>query len=290
MAQKKVWRVKDDTGMGMRIHVPSAVKTAKIADKIKKRVFMLSYHHRTLYHIMTKETILSYLKDHPWGKHLTVLPEVGSTNTYLKELARNGAPNGTVVIAERQTEGRGRLGRRFESPQGGLYLSVLLRQSPDFRLTPMAAEAVRRAVLQTSGLQAKIKWINDLVVGGKKLCGILTELSGDAAIVGIGINCSGTPHEIATSLEAEGHPCDSSALAAAVMEQLSHMSPDWLEDYKTHCLTIGQDVQLIQNDTVRYAHVDDMDEDGALLVTLLDGTKERIFSGEVSVRGLYGYI
>ena len=239
---------------------------------------------------MTKETILSYLKDHPWAEALTVLPEVGSTNTYLKELARKGAPHGTVVIARCQTAGRGRLGRKFESPQGGLYLSVLLRQSPDFRLTPMAAEAVRRAVLQTSGLQAKIKWINDLVVGGKKLCGILTELSNDAAIVGIGINCSGTPHEIATSLEAEGRPCDISALAAAVIEQLSQMSPDWLEDYKAHCLTIGQDVQLIQNDSVRYAHVEDMDEDGALLVTLSDGAKERIFSGEVSVRGLYGYL
>ena len=239
---------------------------------------------------MTKETILSHIKDHPWAEYLTVLPEVGSTNTYLKELAKDGAPHGTAVIALRQTGGRDRLGRRFESPQGGLYLSVLLRQSPDFRLTPTVAEAVRRAVLEVSGLQAQIKWINDLVYGGKKLCGILTELCGDAAIVGIGINCEGTPHEVATSLAEEGHPCDKRILAAEVLRQLSQMSPAWLSDYKANCLTIGQDVQLIQNDTVRYAHVDDMDEDGALLVTLLDGTKERIFSGEVSVRGFYGYL
>lgn len=239
---------------------------------------------------MTKETILSYLKEHPWREHLTVLPEVGSTNTYLKELVREGAPHGTVVIADRQSEGRGRMGRRFESPQGGLYLSVLLRQSPDFRLTPMAAEAVRRAIKAISGLSPQIKWINDLVYGGKKLCGILTELCGDAAIVGIGINCEGTPHEIATSLAAEGHPCDRNELAAEVIRRLSQMSPQWLTDYRSHCLTIGQDVQLIQNDAIRYAHADDMDEDGALLVTLADGTKERIFSGEVSVRGLYGYL
>lgn len=240
---------------------------------------------------MTKETILSYLKDHPWAEHLTVLSSVSSTNTYLKELARRGAPHGTVVIADHQTEGRGRLGRSFASPEGqGLYLSVLLRQAPDLRLTPMAAEAVRRAVLEASGLQSEIKWINDLVVGGKKLCGILTELCGDAVIVGVGINCKGVPHEIATSLEDAGHPCGRSRLAAAVIGQLSEMSPAWLEEYRTHCLTIGQDVQLIQNGTVRLARADDVDDTGALLVTLQDGTTERIFSGEVSVRGLYGYI
>ena len=240
---------------------------------------------------MTKETILSYLNNHPWGKTLTFFPTVDSTNAYLKDLARNGASHGTVVIADHQTAGRGRLGRSFASPKGqGLYLSVLLRQAPDLRLTPMAAEAVRRAVLEVSGFETQIKWINDLVANGKKLCGILTELCGDAVIVGIGINCQGTPHKVATSLEEEGHPCDRSRLAAAVIKQLSQMSPAWLQDYKLHCLTIGQDVQLIQNDTVRYAHVDDMDEQGALLVTLADGTKERIFSGEVSVRGLYGYL
>ena len=239
---------------------------------------------------MTKETILSYLKNHPWAETLMVLPEVDSTNTYLKELARQGASHGTVVIANRQSAGRGRLGRSFCSPDGGLYLSVLLRQEPDFRLTPMAAEAVRRAIVAASGLETEIKWINDLVTDGKKLCGILTELCGDAVIIGIGINCQGIPHEVATSLEASGHPCDRSRLAAAVMEQLSQMCADWMQDYKAHCLTIGQDVQLIQNDAVRYAHVDDIDDMGALLVTLADGTKERIFSGEASVRGLYGYI
>ena len=240
---------------------------------------------------MTKETILSYLKDHPWGQTLTVLPTVGSTNTYLKELARSGAPHGTVVIADHQTHGRGRRGRSFLSPKGsGLYLSVLLRQEPDLRLTPMAAEAVRRGILEAGGPQVQIKWINDLVLDGKKLCGILTELCGDGVIIGIGINCTGIPHEVATSLEASGYPCDRSRLAAAVVSQLSRMSPAWMADYKAHCLTVGQDVQLVQNGIVRMAHADDLDEMGALLVTLPDGTKERIFSGEASVRGLYGYI
>ena len=222
---------------------------------------------------------------------MTVLERVGSTNTFLKELAKQGAPHGSVVIADCQTAGRGRLGRRFESPKGkGLYLSVLLRQEPDLRLTPLAAEAVRRAIAQTCGIQAQIKWINDLVCGGKKLCGILTEIAAGAVIIGIGINCEGIPHECATSLAELGCAADRSRLAAAVIGQLSQMSHDWMGDYKCHCLTIGQDVQLIQNDIVRYAHVDDMDDEGALLVTPVDGSQERIFSGEVSVRGMYGYV
>lgn len=241
--------------------------------------------------IMTKQTIQFYLGAHPWAEHITVLDSVCSTNTYLKELAGQGAPHGSVVIADHQSAGRGRLGRSFSSPKGkGLYLSVLLRQKPELRLTPMVAEAVRRAILQVSGLQTRIKWINDIVCGDKKLCGILTELSGDSVIVGIGINCEGVPHEIATSLAQQGYAVDRSKLAAAVIDMVSQMSADWMDSYKAHCLTIGQGVQLIQNDTVRYAHADDMDEDGALLVTLADGSKERIFSGEVSVRGMYGYV
>jgi len=240
---------------------------------------------------MTKQTIQFYLKDHPWAERITVLDCVDSTNTYLKELAKQGAPHGSIVIADHQTAGRGRLGRKFESPQGkGLYLSLLLRQEPDLRLTPLAAEAVRRAILQQTGLQPQIKWINDLVYDGKKLCGILTEISNGCVIIGIGINCEGVPHEVATSLAQLGYSTDRSALAAAVIQSLSEMSYDWMDSYKQHCLTIGQDVQLFQNDTIRYAHVDDMDDKGALLVTLADGSNECILSGEVSVRGMYGYI
>ena len=183
------------------------------------------------------------------------------------------------------------MGRSFASPKGqGLYLSLVLRQKPELRLTPLAAEAVRRAIVSVTGLQPQIKWINDLVIGGKKLCGILTEAVQDHVIIGVGINCEGIPHEIATSLAQHGCTTDRSRLAASVVTHLSQMELGWMAAYKTHCLTIGQDVQLLQNDTVRYAHVDDLDEEGALLVTLQDGSKDRIFSGEVSVRGMYGYV
>lgn len=236
---------------------------------------------------MTKETVLQHLNGHPWAEQLVFLPEVDSTNTYAKNL-----PHGSCVIADRQSAGRGRLGRSFVSPAGGLYLSVVLQTEPNFLLTPMAAEAVRRALCAETGLCPQIKWVNDLVCDSKKLCGILTEVCGSNVIIGIGLNCCGIPHETATSLEMLGHRADRSRLAAAIIEELFRLwnKSDWLEDYKTNCLTIGRDVQLIQNDTVRYAHVDDMDHTGALLVTLSDGTKERIFSGEVSVRGLYGYV
>ena len=250
------------------------------------------------------------LPAHPWANQIICLDTVDSTNTHAKQLAGQGAPHGTVVLANRQTGGRGRLGRQFSSPAGlGIYCSVVLRYSvPPERLlllTPVMAEAARRAVVQATGLQPSIKWINDLVLEGRKLCGILTELGAGFVVVGIGINCSQQtadfPPELrgtAISLsQALAKPVDRDAVAAELIRQVQ-MAADgfladpacWMLDYRHHCLTIGKDVQLIRGDTIRYAHVDDMDETGALLVTLPDGTKETVFSGEVSVRGLYGYL
>lgn len=261
---------------------------------------------------MTHDSIFAALGNHPWSRELIVLDAVDSTNNYLKNLARQGAAHGTTVIAGAQTSGRGRRGRSFSSPAGkGLYLSTLWRVNADpsqlMHLTCMAAEAARRAIEEACGIQCQIKWINDLVVQKKKLCGILTELVStpqDLAIVcGIGINCTQQvedfPPEVApmaASLAQLGAPPSRIALAAALMEQLALaydalLTPQsWMASYRRHCLTLGQDVQLVQNDLVRFAHVDAMDDQGALLVTLADGTKETIFSGEASVRGMYGYL
>lgn len=243
---------------------------------------------------------------------LLVFDTVDSTNTVLKELARQGAPHGTVVVADHQTGGRGRLGRSFSSPRGlGLYLSALWRVDapPDrlMHLTCMAAEAARRAVLEVSGVDAQLKWINDLVVSRKKLAGILTELvstpAGLAVICGVGINCGQTdtdyPPEVATlavSLKQLKADSDRSVLAAALIRQLAlaydHLltPAEWMAEYCRHCLTLGQDVQLLRNGSSQPAHVDGMTQEGALLVTHPDGTHETVFSGEVSVRGLYGYL
>lgn len=259
---------------------------------------------------MTYDKICAALGARP--ETLLVFDTVVSTNTVLKELARQGAPHGAVVVADHQTGGRGRLGRSFSSPRGlGLYLSALWRVDapPDrlMHLTCMAAEATRRAVLEASGVNARLKWINDLVIGGKKLAGILTELvstsEGLAVICGIGINCGQTdadfPPEVAklaVSLKQLGADPDRSALAASLIRQLElayHdlLTPEaWMAQYRRHCLTLGQDVQLLRNGSFQPAHVDGMTQEGALLVTHPDGTHETVFSGEVSVRGLYGYL
>ena len=261
---------------------------------------------------MTDETILRALGDHPWADRITVLDTVDSTNTFARALAAQGAPHGTVVIADHQTGGRSRRGRSFASPKGqGVYLSVIWRfdAPPDrlMHLTCVAAEAVRRAVCEACGLEPNIKWINDLVCGQKKLCGILTELcttpDGFAVICGAGVNCLQQPADfppevaaMATSVAQLGGNADRSNLAAAMVRQLQLAAEDmlqprdWMDAYRQHCITLGQDVQLIRDGQIRTAHADGMDDQGALLVTLADGTKETVFSGEVSVRGMYGYL
>ena len=162
---------------------------------------------------------------------LIVLPEVDSTNTYLKQLASNGAPDETAVLSIRQTAGRGRRGRSFLSEPGGLYLSYLIRPHESaqelLHLTALAGLCVCNAVRQVTGMQPSIKWPNDPVLNGKKLCGILTELSvsletqePEYVVIGIGINCNQTqfPQELdmATSLRIEaGRPADVNAIGAA---------------------------------------------------------------------------
>ncbi len=274
------------------------------------------YRLRDVPQALSRPGVLSALGEHPWADRVTVLETVDSTNNYLKALAP-AAPNGTVVIADQQTGGRGRMGRSFSSPKGrGVYLSVLLRlrQPPAqlLHLTALAAEATCQAVYETTGLRPGIKWTNDLVIGKKKLCGILTELTLEAesgwvetAIIGIGVNCGQQIQDfppdvgaMATSLAMElGRPVDRHVLAARMIEQLERMSREcmtekeaWLERYTRDCVTIGKDVQILRADSVLPAHADGIDENAALLVTYADGTKDRILSGEVSVRGMYGYV
>ncbi|MCQ2418653.1 MAG: biotin--[acetyl-CoA-carboxylase] ligase [Clostridia bacterium] len=243
---------------------------------------------------------------------LIYFEQTSSTNDDLKQLAGQGAPAGTAVIAKQQQGGRGRLGRSFSSPAGGLYLSVLLRPKVPARellhLTALAAVACCDAVEEVCGLRPGIKWTNDLVVGKKKLGGILTELSVDAktgktayAIIGVGINCKTVPPEVAelaTSLEKETEkPVSPEALAAAVIKSLGRMQGTmfaeksaWLARYAADCITVGQEVSVVCGDSVRHATADAIGENGELLVTYDNGEKGIVSSGEVSVRGMYGYI
>ena len=261
---------------------------------------------------MMKEQILSALGSHPWAETLQWHNSTDSTNDRAKALAEAGAPHGTVVIAGHQTKGRGRMGRSFRSPEGmGIYLSVILR--PDCKprelmhLTCAVAVAMCEAVETVSGLRPGIKWINDLVAQNRKLGGILTELSftGDKvryAVVGIGINCHQAPEDfpeeiadIAISLDtATGKRADMAALAAEMTRQLYRMQeslwdPDRMARYRKDCVTLGKEIEIIQQQRRQRAVALDITEDGSLIARLPDGTTEEVATGEVSVRGLYSY-
>lgn len=258
-----------------------------------------------------KEQILSYLPvDFPWRGSLHLFDSIDSTNTRAKQLATAGAPHGTVLIADTQTGGRGRMGRSFLSPKGaGIYLSVILRPGCAgqelMHLTCATGVAVCDAVEAVCGVRLRIKWINDLILGAKKLGGILTELSlnsrtgmVDYAVIGIGLNVSATPdgvEQISTSLWENGHCADRNALIAAILIRLEQMATKLtdrsvMEQYRKDCLTLNQDVCVMGSDGVRYGTALEIDAQGGLLVRYSDGNLETVNSGEVSIRGMYGYV
>ena len=264
-----------------------------------------------------EQAILSALSpEYPWRDRVHYLPEVDSTNDRLKILAAQGAPHGTAVITDHQTGGHGRRGRSFLSPPGvGIYLSMLLRpECPPadlMHLTCAVGVAMCDAIEKAAGFRPGIKWTNDLVSDRRKLGGILTELrldkngNVDYAIIGIGINCcqreTDFPEEIRTvagSLSmVTGAPVDRARLAAAELAALHEMSIGLLSQkaeimarYREDCITLGQEVSLVRGEEVRHGLAQDIDEDGALVVCFPDGRTEAVNSGEVSVRGMYGYV
>ena len=252
------------------------------------------------------------------GRKLVCFESVDSTNAYLKRVASQGVVDGTVAVADEQTGGRGRRGRSFQSPAGkGIYLSVLLRPPVEpnhlLPITGFVAVAMCNAVERVTGVRPQIKWANDLVLNRRKLCGILTELSMEGesgalqyVTIGIGLNVSHTREDfagelenIATSLELEtGEKISRAALAAAMIEELDalyqallrHKMQPYLETYRRDCLTIGKQVQLLWEDVHEKVLATGVDADLGLEVLRQNGAKDVIRTGEVSVRGLYGYV
>lgn len=256
-------------------------------------------------------------QDFPWKNQILHFDSVDSTNTLAKNMAAQGAPSGTIILADGQTCGKGRLGRSFLSPGGtGIYMSVLLRPQckPDalMHLTCATAVAVCDAVEAACGLRPGIKWTNDLVCNKRKLGGILTELSvssqtglADYAVVGIGINCLQQPEDFAPEIrEIAGslqmlcpHPVSRAALSAEIIRAMYRMSETlltqataWLEQYRRDCITVGNTVSVVRGENIRHAVATGIDDKGALLVRYPDGTTEAVNSGEVSIRGMYGYV
>lgn len=251
------------------------------------------------------------------GRDLRCFDEIDSTNTYVKQIALEGAADGTVAVANCQTAGRGRMDRSFQSPRDkGIYLSVLLRpQLSTERLLPvtaMAGVAVCGAVEAVCGVRPGLKWPNDPVLENKKLCGILTELSLEAEtgrlqylVLGIGINVLQRPEdfspdvrEMATSLaQVLGKPVSRPALAAALIWELDKLyaallrgeTGPYLEACRRDCVNLGKTVQLLGPGGRETVTAVDIDQDFGLVVRTAEGAEKTVRSGEVSVRGLYGY-
>ena len=245
-----------------------------------------------------------------------VFSSIDSTNTYLKREAMAGAPSGLIAVANEQTAGRGRVGRSFLSaPDCGIYLSMLLRPTCDpagcATLTCHAAVAVCRALERVCDVRPGIKWTNDILLDGRKICGILTELSlegetgtVDSVVIGIGINVNNAitdfPEELrgvaGSVFSATGTRVERASLAAALIGELRTMAALWesdprvyLEEYRARCLTVGKDVRILRGEESRTAHAEAVTDDFSLLVRYPDGSEEALTGGEVSVRGLLGY-
>ena len=257
--------------------------------------------------IITESGITSGLNTEFIGRKLYIYDETDTTNERAK--ANNTVPEGSVFIAEVQTHGKGSRGRGWVSPRGtGIWHTILLK--PDIsplevsQITLVAGLAVCKAI----GLDAKIKWPNDIVIGDRKVCGILTEMSAEMDMVnyvvcgiGINVNTESFDKEIehrATSMYIEsGIKYHRDEIISRLLNEFEHYYKKFLggglgailDEYKKHCVTIGRDVSVIfKKETVTGKAVD-VDENGALVVDTASGII-RVTSGEVSVRGIYGYV
>lgn len=267
--------------------------------------------------VLTREELSVQIGDATrWaGQEIACFTETDSTNVRARKLGENGAAHGTLVVAEQQTAGRGRRGRGWESPAGSsIYMSLLLR--PEFlpnkapMLTIVMAYSVATALREQTGLDFRIKWPNDIVLNGKKVVGILTEMSTEIeyinhVVIGVGINVNteAFPEEIcatATSIRREsGKTWRRAELIAAILRQFEVQYERFVKEEDLAYLREAYDAVLVNcNREVRILGEKDgyravalgIDDQGELLVRKEDGTVTSVYAGEVSVRGIYGYV
>lgn len=261
--------------------------------------------------LFDRSALVSLLKTKKLGNDIIFLKETDSTNNELKRLAAGGAPEGTVVITERQLSGRGRRGRTWEADEGkGVIMSILLR--PDIApaniqaITLAASSAVVRAIEPYTKTKPEIKWPNDILLSGKKVCGILTEMTAEpdrvlSIIVGIGLNVfqkaedfTGDLKETATSIALNSSgPLSRCTLASGILEEFEDLYLDFiqrqstakfLDIWRSFSCTIGCDIIIYQGEKIWQAKALDVLEDGCLLVESADGVRQAISSGEISIR------
>lgn len=265
--------------------------------------------------ILSKEEIKSQMETVSLGTEVVYLDAVDSTNTYAKSIADNGGIHGTLVVAGMQTVGKGRRGRTWVSPKDtGIWMTLILK--PDMKpvgasmLTLVAGLAVARAITQETGEECQIKWPNDIVMNGRKVCGILTEMSTEFdyinhVVVGIGINANirEFPEELqqtASSLLLEsGHAVHRAKLIARVMKEMESCYEIFLRtqdmsalmaEYNERLVSLDKEVVILRgNDRIEAVSLG-IDKEGELLIRTRDNHIEKVVAGEVSVRGVYGYV
>lgn len=265
--------------------------------------------------VLGESEIRSRLNTRWAGREVCFLDEVDSTNTHAKRLAEEGAPSGTLVVTDAQTKGKGRRGRTWESPKdSAIYMTLLMR--PEIRpdrasmLTLVMGLSVVQAIKKVLNLDTAIKWPNDVVLNKKKLVGILTEMNAqidyiEYLVIGVGINANMQefPPELqekATSLRiAMGHPVNRAELIAetmrifevnyAVFEKTQDLS-GLLEAYQAVSANYQKPVKVLEPGNEYEGIARGINEQGELLVEREDGTVTAVYSGEVSVRGLYSYV
>lgn len=269
--------------------------------------------------LLSSEGILLHLKSAEVSREqLFLFQSLDSTNQLAKKMAVEGAVHGTVILAEEQTAGRGRLGRSFYSPKGsGLYISLILRStgnaSQALSATTATSVAVCLALSQTYGIEAEIKWVNDIFYRGKKICGILAEAVSDfqtgaieALVLGIGLNIhapkEGFPKELEEiagavfyreSEQEDGSQNQQKAsrneLAAAIIDRVLAIyqnlgSEEIQKEYKDRCFILGKDIVVYRGSDEFPARAIDIDSEGGLIVETETGKQEVLRSGEISIR------
>jgi len=256
------------------------------------------------------ERLQEGLKTKLLGRYIFFSHEVGSTNDWAKELAELDALEGTVAVAETQTSGRGRLGRKWISPKGGLWFSIIFRPKlkphETVKLVFLACLAVAETLRDLYGLKAETKWPNDVLVDGRKVCGILSEMKTvgekvEYAIIGIGVNANldvekELPKELwetVTSIQkALGRKISQEELFKALLEKMESIYQQFLKEgfvpmlkkWKSYASFIGCEVEVHGDGERLEGTASNVDEDGALILKLKDGSTRRVFVGDLSLK------
>ncbi|MDF2524386.1 MAG: biotin--[acetyl-CoA-carboxylase] ligase [Clostridiales bacterium] len=303
-------------------HMKELKEEGYIIESVSKKGYRLLF----VPDILNEHEIKQGLETELIGQRIDYIKTIDSTNKYAKEIAAQGCVDGTVVVADSQTAGRGRLGRDWNSAdRKGIWMSVVLRPSippEEVQLITLAASvAVSSAIYNITGLRAGIKWPNDILLDGKKVCGILTEMSCEMEqvnflVVGLGINVSHEPEDFpedlrqkATSIKQGieesnysvqielGKCLNRSRLIKEILLQLEKiynklkigLTKEIIEQWKINSVTLGRQVKIMAKGSEYIGTAIDITDDGKLVLSLPDGTRHEVVSGEVSVRGLLGY-